>query len=179
MQNFHYKARTLLVIAFLFTVLFTSRSQTLKTEILWDTYGVPHIYGRSIEEMYYAYGWSQMQSHANLILRLYGQARGRSAEYWGKEYINSDKQIQVFNLPQLAKKKYAAQRAEYKSSLDAFVEGLNGYAVAHPGQIGKEFQQVLPVMASHHNRVINIPAISLSYCHKKNSALRCWKKAMF
>ncbi|MEP7110047.1 MAG: penicillin acylase family protein [Ferruginibacter sp.] len=152
--------KTLLMTGFLFSIFFTSQAQTSKTEILWDNYGVPHIYAMSVEEMYYAYGWSQMQSHANLILRLYGQARGRAAEYWGKEYMNADKEIQLFNLPELARKKYALQKAEYKSYLDAFVLGLNAYGKAHPGEIGKEFQQVLPVtvfdVLAHSNRVINL-----------------------
>ncbi len=58
-------------------------------EILWDRYGVPHIYGRDIPAVFYGYGWAQAQSHANRILRLYGEARGRGAEYWGPR-IRSD-----------------------------------------------------------------------------------------
>ena len=30
-----------------------------KTEILWDTYGVPHIYAAGREAMFYAHGWAQ------------------------------------------------------------------------------------------------------------------------
>ncbi len=152
------KRKRLLIIILLFSVFLTTSAQTSQTEILWDKYGVPHIYGKSTEEMYYAYGWSQMHSHANLILQLYGQARGRAAEYWGKKYINSDKQIQLFNLPEQAKKNYNRQEAEYKVYLDGFVKGLNAYAKANPANIGKEFQQVLPVTAydvlAHSTRVV-------------------------
>ena len=157
-QNILCNTKIFLIASFLVSVFFTSQAQTLKTEILWDNYGVPHIYGKSTEEMYYAYGWAQMQSHGNLILRLYGQARGRAAEYWGKEYINSDKQIHLFNLPELARKKYTLQKTEYKAYLDAFVKGLNAYALAHPSETGKEFRQVLPVtvydVLAHGNRVL-------------------------
>ena len=52
-----------------------------RTEILWDTWGVPHIYGEDAEGLHYAFGWAQMANHGDLILRLYGQARGRAAEY--------------------------------------------------------------------------------------------------
>src|SRR5271157_5727958 len=57
------------------------------TEILWDTRGVPHIYAKDDTSLFYAFGWSQMASHADLLLRLYGQARGRAAEYWGSQYF--------------------------------------------------------------------------------------------
>jgi acyl-homoserine lactone acylase PvdQ len=51
------------------------------TEILWDRYGVPHIYAGDREAMFYAHGWAQMRNHADLLLRLYGESRGRAAEY--------------------------------------------------------------------------------------------------
>ena len=54
-----------------------------KTEILWDTFGVPHIFAQDREGMFYAHGRAQMQNQANLLLRLYGESRGRAAEYWG------------------------------------------------------------------------------------------------
>lgn len=73
-----------LIFTFLFSIYLIAQGQSSKSEILWDNYGVPHIYGNTTEEMYYGFGWSQMHSHANLILQLYGQARGRAAEYWGK-----------------------------------------------------------------------------------------------
>ena len=41
-------------------------------EILWDVWGVPHIYAKSAEDLFYAFGWSQMVNHGDLILRLYG-----------------------------------------------------------------------------------------------------------
>ena len=41
-----------------------------KGEILWDTYGVPHIYGADAEAVFYGYGYAQANSHANTIFRL-------------------------------------------------------------------------------------------------------------
>jgi acyl-homoserine-lactone acylase len=52
-------------------------------EILWDHYGIPHIFAPDREAMFYAHGWAQMQNQADLLLRLYGESRGRTAEYWG------------------------------------------------------------------------------------------------
>ena len=53
------------------------------TEILWDTWGIPHIYASDAPSLGRAFGWAQMHAHANLLLDLYARARGRSAEYWG------------------------------------------------------------------------------------------------
>ncbi|MCZ6876811.1 MAG: penicillin acylase family protein, partial [Acidobacteria bacterium] len=62
-------------------------SELDQTEILWDSWGVPHIYAVQERSLFYALGWAQAKSHGNLILRLYGQARGRGAEYWGQAYL--------------------------------------------------------------------------------------------
>ncbi|MEM9989799.1 MAG: penicillin acylase family protein, partial [Pseudomonadota bacterium] len=54
------------------------------TDIIWDEYGVAHIYADDDLNGFYAYGWAQMHAHGNRILELYGRARGRAAEYWGE-----------------------------------------------------------------------------------------------
>lgn len=149
--------KLVLLAAFFITAISVVQAQK-KTEIIWDNYGVPHIYGRNVEEMYYAFGWAQMHNHANLLLQLYGQARGKAAEYWGEKYVASDKQIQLFNLPDSARKQYARQNGESKKYLDAFVDGVNTYAREHPEAIDSAMKRVLPItvydVMAHGKRVI-------------------------
>src|SRR6476659_3479684 len=90
------------------------------TEILWDTYGVPHIYGKNTSDLFRAFGWAQMQSHGDLILRLYGQARGRAAEYWGADYLDSDRWVQTMGVLDRAQQWYQAQKPPFRRYLDAF-----------------------------------------------------------
>lgn len=134
-------------------------SSTVKTtEILWDTYGIPHIYGNNTQNAFQAFGWAQMQSHGNLLLRLYGQARGQAAEYWGEEYLDSDKWVLTMDVPKRASAWYAAQSAAFRSYLNAFAKGINAYAQAHPDLIDDEVKVVLPVkpedVLSHLQRVL-------------------------
>ena len=70
-----------LILALGLPFLFGSCRGEPGTEILWDTYGVPHIFAQRAQDLFRAHGWAQMEAHADLILRLYGQARGRAAEY--------------------------------------------------------------------------------------------------
>ena len=37
-----------------------------ENEILWDTYGVPHIYATSDNDLYFMSAWGQMKNHGNL-----------------------------------------------------------------------------------------------------------------
>jgi len=134
-----------ILLLFLLLIGAEGKSQNEPSEILWDTYGVPHIFGSSMQEMYYAFGWAQMNNHADLILKLYGQARGKAAEYWGEEFFESDKLIGLFEVRDHAQKNYRSQKEPYKSYLDAFVKGMNAYATAHIDVITEKFRLILPI----------------------------------
>jgi acyl-homoserine lactone acylase PvdQ len=73
------------------------------TEILWDTYGIPHIFAPDHPSLFYAYGYAQMEGHAELLTRLYAQARGRGAEFYGDAYLASDRWVRTTGIPQKAK----------------------------------------------------------------------------
>ena len=130
-----------------------------RTEILWDSWGVPHIYGKDAKGLFQAFGWAQMQSHGDLILRLYGQARGRAAEYFGETYLESDQYVRTMGIPSRAAQWYEAQNPTMRGYLDAFAAGINTYAKEHADQINDEVEQVLPVsgvdVLAHVQRVVN------------------------
>lgn len=134
------------------------------TEILWDKWGVPHVYATDEAEMYYAFGWAQMQSHANLILRLYAESRGTGSEFFSEKYLESDRLFHLFNLTDSAQAQYERFTGDEKLFLDSFVRGLNDYAEANPEEIDEKFRKVLPVTAidvlAHGKRVINLEFLS-------------------
>lgn len=116
-----------------------------KTEILWDQFGVPHIFAPDRESMFRAHGYAQMQNEANLLLRLYGESRGRGAEYWGPEYLELDRWVQTNSVTERAKQWYDQQDPTFRKYLDAFAAGINDFAKAHPESIEPKYKQVLPV----------------------------------
>lgn len=137
-----------LVLGLVFTLvvgIYSPATELKNTEILWDTYGVPHIYGKDMKDLFQAFGWAQMQSHGNLILRLYGQARGRAAEYWGEEYLESDRWVRTMGVPTRAQQWYQAQSPKFRGYLDAFAAGVNSYVKEHAELIDDEVEVVLPV----------------------------------
>ena len=130
------------------------------TEILWDRWGVPHIHAADPGELFRAFGWAQMKNHANLILRLYGEARGRAAEYWGETHLVSDRYLRTMGVPERARHWYGAQKPRFKGYLDRFVEGMNAFARRHPESIDPELKVVLPLdptdVLGHLQRVIHL-----------------------
>lgn len=116
-----------------------------RAEVMWDRYGVPHIFAGDRESMFYGEGWAQMEAQANLLLRLYGESRGRGAEYWGADNTELARWIQLNGVPERAQEWYDAQDPTFRQYLDAFARGINDYAAAHPDKIAADVRVVLPV----------------------------------
>jgi hypothetical protein len=90
------------------------------TEILWDRFGIPHMFAPDHASLFYAYGYAQMEAHSELLIRLYAQARGRGAELYGEEYLESDRWVRTNGLPERAKQWAAQQSPEFAPLLAAF-----------------------------------------------------------
>jgi acyl-homoserine-lactone acylase len=127
-------------------------------EILWDTRGVPHIFAADAEGLFHGFGWAQAHAHGDLVLRLYAQARGRGAEFYGERMLPSDTAVRTMGLHTRGQTWYAAQSPAFRSYLDAFAAGINAYAGAHPTALSNEARAVLPVsgtdVLAHAARVI-------------------------
>jgi acyl-homoserine-lactone acylase len=156
------RARIVGQTSLLVLVVATATAPTIQqqgTEILWDKYGVPHIFASTREGMFHAHGYAQMQNHANLLLRLYGESRGRAAEYWGQSYAALDRWLQRNGMPDRAKEWYDAQNPTFRRYMDEFARGINDYAAAHPQVIPDSLKIVLPVtgvdVVGHSLRVVH------------------------
>ncbi len=152
----------LLVLSFTFVIFLGIKLPLLsmnQTEILWDTWGVPHIYSQDSEGLFQAFGRAQATSHGDLILRLYGQARGKGAQYWGEDYLDSDRYVRTVGIPARAQQWYEQQTPQMQRNLKAFAAGINEYCQEYPEAITTEFKQVLPInsvdILAHIQRVVN------------------------
>src|SRR4030095_12468349 len=94
------------------------------TAILWDKYGIPHINAADHASLFYAYGYAQMEAHSELLLRLYAQARGRGAEFYGESYLEADRWVRTNGIPATAKKWAGGPSPEVAPLLTAFVAGV-------------------------------------------------------
>ncbi len=125
-------------------------------EILWDTYGVGHVYAADLEGLFFGYGYLQMSSHGNLVLKLYGESRGRAAEYWGAVAdpalphgalgnLENDRWVWRNGAPDRADAWLAQQSPAYQRYFAAFADGMNTYAERHAEALDPERRKVLPI----------------------------------
>jgi len=121
------------------------------SEILWDKYGVPHVFGKTTADMFYCFGYAETAAHGDLLLHVIGGSRGRGAEYFGPGVadanLKTDRWIWTNEVPGRSVEWLAKQTPEFRSYLDAFAAGINAYAAAHPEALAPEVKQVLPITA--------------------------------
>lgn len=133
-------------------------------EILWDSFGVPHIYAKTEEGGFYGFGYAQAQSHGNLLLRMYGESRARAAEYWGEKNESQDKWLVANDVPARSIRWFKQQTPQMQKNLNAFAAGINAYAAAHPDRIAQEVKVVLPLkgvdIIAHAQRLMNFGYIA-------------------
>lgn len=130
-----------------------------KGEILYDTYGVPHVYGKDEASVFYGFGYATAQNHGDVVVKLYGQARGRAAEYWGPAEVESDKWVIANGVYERAREWYGKEPASFRANLDAFAAGMNAYAKAHPEKLDPSVLQVFPIsgvdVMAHAHKLMN------------------------
>ncbi len=147
--------KTLLLAAVLSSLSLRARP---RTEVLWDTYGVPHIFAADEVGAFRAFGCAQLQSHGDLLLRLYGRARGRAAEYWGETYLDSDRWVRVNAIQARAREWLARQEPAFRRAVDAFADGINTCAATYRDTLLPELRVVLPVsgvdVMAHAQRIL-------------------------
>jgi acyl-homoserine-lactone acylase len=153
-------------------------------EILWDTWGIPHIFAGDGDGLFRAFGYAQAESHGNLILRLYGQARGEAAEHWGEDYVAGDEWVRTMGIPELARAWWEVQDGNFRRFLPAFAEGINQYAREHPEKIDEAVRGVLPVQATdvlahvirviHFTFVVNPQAIGRQTSQWRETGSNTW-----
>jgi acyl-homoserine-lactone acylase len=138
-------ATTTLALILCLVSVSTGQGQQQETEILWDTWGVPHIYASSEQQAFRAYGYAQMEAHGDLLLKFYAAARGRAAEVYGADFVGLDKATRTLGIPDRGGQWYTLQTPAFKANLDAFVAGINEYAAQHSDMLTAESESVLPV----------------------------------
>jgi acyl-homoserine-lactone acylase len=121
-----------------------------EAEILWDQFGIPHIYGSDRLTVVRGLGYAEMENHAETILMNVASARGRSAEYFGRgasnANVHSDIAVRTEGIPSRAQFWLLTGGVEQATIIQAFTDGANEYAGRHGDTINPLFRQVLPLV---------------------------------
>jgi penicillin amidase len=97
-----------------------------------DTYGVPHVFGRTDASTVFGFAYAQAEDNFWRIEENYMAAIGRSAEVYGERRVERDRVNRALEIPRLAQEEYKRLDPHTRSLCDAFADGLNYYLRRHP-----------------------------------------------
>ncbi|NOZ22651.1 MAG: penicillin acylase family protein [Planctomycetes bacterium] len=106
-----------------------------KATIVRDTFGVPHIFGKTEADVAFGFGYAQAEDQLDTILRNYVKASGREAAAFGAGYIESDTQTHLLRIPETVAEKYDALPQEVKDYLAGFAAGVARYMKTHADNV--------------------------------------------
>jgi penicillin amidase len=114
---------------------------TAEVEVLYDEYGVPHIYAQSEEDAYYALGYVHAQDRLFQMEMIRRAASGRLAEILGKDLLKVDKLFRALGINEFAQahaqKFLSADTAAFQRAAIAYQKGINHFV--RTGQTPLEF----------------------------------------
>ncbi len=102
-----------------------------EVEVIFDEYGVPHIYAQNSHDAYAALGWVHAQERLFQMEMIRRVTSGRLSELLGEKFLNTDKTMLTLSIREMAKKnadKFFKETNEpYKQETLAYLEGINSF----------------------------------------------------
>ena len=102
------------------------------TEIIRDTFGVPHIYGKTDADAVFGLLYAQCEDDFNRVEHNYIWAIGRLAEVAGEKAIYSDLRARLYMTKKEAIENYKNSPQWLQKLCLAFADGINFYLDQHP-----------------------------------------------
>ncbi len=96
-------------------------------EIVRTSDGVPHIFGATDADVYYALGFAHAQDRLWQMTMLRRTVQGRLSEVFGARTVKIDELMRRLDLYGLAATSVAAQDAETRTALEAYAKGVNAW----------------------------------------------------
>ncbi|CAA9315929.1 MAG: Penicillin amidase family protein [uncultured Gemmatimonadaceae bacterium] len=123
------------------------RARAQRVTIIRDTWGVPHVYGKSDADAVFGLVYAQAEDDFNRVELNYINAMGRLAEVEGEAELWRDLRMKLFIDPADMRAKYARSPAWLQQLMTGWADGLNFYLATHPQVKPKLLTRFEPWMA--------------------------------
>src|SRR5689334_13070184 len=116
----------------------------LLVTIYRDTYGVPHVFGKTDASTAFGFAYAQAEDNFWRVEENYILALGRGSELYGQKSLEEDRLNHALEIPRLAREEYARLDPRMRSLCDAFAAGFNYYLARHPEVHPRLLTQIEP-----------------------------------
>ncbi|HEX5832202.1 MAG TPA: penicillin acylase family protein [Pyrinomonadaceae bacterium] len=97
-----------------------------------DTYGVPHVFGRTDASTAFGFAYAQAEDNFWRVEQNFIVALGRASELYGEKVLEEDRLNRALEIPKLALAEYARLDAKMRALCDGYAAGFNYYLARHP-----------------------------------------------
>lgn len=121
--------------------------QAANVTIIRDTWGIPHVYGKTDADAVFGVMYAQAEDDFNRVETNYLNSMGRLAEAEGESAIYRDLRMKLFVDPDDIKARYEKSPEWLKALMKAYADGLNYYLHTHPSVRPRVIRRFEPWMA--------------------------------
>jgi acyl-homoserine-lactone acylase len=121
--------------------------QAQDVTIVRDTWGIPHVHGKSDADAVFGVVYAQAEDDFNRVETNYINAMGRLAEAEGEGEVVRDLRMKLFIDPDDLKARYEKSPEWLKRLMNAWAAGLNYYLHTHPSVRPRVISRFEPWMA--------------------------------
>ncbi len=121
-----------------FILFFSSQAQVNPKDvtIVRDTFGVPHIYGKTDADAAYGLAWAHCEDAFKLIQYNLLPAKNKAGSVLGKNGVLFDFAMQFFGVDTLVENRYEKDLSPaFRKIVEAYTQAVNEYAVKYPDEV--------------------------------------------
>ncbi len=113
---------------------------TAPIRIVRDSNGIPHIYAKNTEDLYFAQGYVHAQDRFWQMELWRRIGSGRLSEYFGERTVEADIYLRTVGYSRISEREYELFDRDTKNILDSYAAGVNAYIQDRkPIKLGLEF----------------------------------------
>ncbi|HWB64761.1 MAG TPA: penicillin acylase family protein, partial [Chitinophagales bacterium] len=136
------KSNKLSVVLSLLVFIFTNPGKTIaqtnyeNITIARDSFGVPHIFGKTDAEVAYGLAWAHCEDDFKDVQENLLAGKAMLGRVEGKEGVLFDFAVQFFGIDTFVDSHYSTDlSADFRNVLEAYVQGVNDFAAKHPEEV--------------------------------------------
>ena len=100
-----------------------------------DTFGVPHIFGKTDPDVAYGVAYAHAEDDFSTLQEAIAMSRGRLGAMLGADGAKTDYALALLGAQATVDRDYAGQPGDVRMVLDGYASGLNAYAARHPREV--------------------------------------------
>lgn len=138
------------ILIFLLLLAVNSRAQVnpQQIHIARDSFGVPHIFAPTDEEVAYGLAWAHAEDDFETLQLVVLSGKALLGTGLGRKGAEADYVIKLLRIRQTVEEQWSSLSPDFTALINGYVQGLNAYAKKHPQEV--KYKKAFPFNAKEY-----------------------------